>query len=269
MKPLAHTLVKKAGFTLIEMIMAIVVLGIIGIGTANFITLGTEVYVDAVGRDQVVSQTRYAMERITRDIREALPNSVRVATDGTVNCIEFVPIEASSTYVNVPVLPEASANTVVVVQPPAASVGANKIVVYPLNAADVYTPQAATGNIFSYSGVVASGTGTETVTLDASVLFDADSPTSRYYLVADAVSYCADTSTGELKRYGGYWPTANQLTPTLAVTGVLMAENIAEDVFSYSGATLLANAVVQMTFNIDRLGEVIEFHHEVHLVNVP
>ena len=144
----------SSGFTLIELIVVIVILGIIGAGTANFIGLGANLYVDAVGRDQVVSQTRYAMERITREIREALPNSVRVGSVGNIQCIEFVPIQASSTYVDVPVSPEASRNFVQIVSPPVAVVDDGvvppiRIAVYPLSANDVYEAESTTGRVFS------------------------------------------------------------------------------------------------------------------------
>lgn len=261
------------GFTLIELVVVIVILAIVGTGLSNFIGLGADIYLDAVGRDQVVSQTRYAMERLTREIREALPNSIRVKANGlgTVHCIEFIPIVASSTYINIPVAPESDHTDVILVQPPLTVTGAKKLVVYPLTNADVYTAEADTGNIFAYDGTLNAGYGTATVTLDRSALFDADSPTARYYIVDNGISYCVNTVNGQLKRYSGYWPSESQETPTDDVTGVLMAENFqaGSTPFSYSSATLVTNAVVQFTFAIDRNNEVVTFHHEVHLVNVP
>lgn len=270
---------RVTGFTLIELIVVIVILTIVGLGTARFVGLGADLYVDAVGRDQVVSQTRYALERLTREIREALPNSVRVVKNAndTVQCIEFVPIVASSTYVNVAVAPEAISDQVVIVRPPFDVTTASRVVVYPLSAADVYTPESDQGNIFSYTGTITGGTDTVNITLNSEVRFDADSPTARYYLVANAVSYCVNDITKQLMRYDNYWPELVPLVPTNAVAGVLMAENIDNQFqnqpenlpFSYSDATLVANAVVQLTFEVNRLGETVTFHHEVHLVNVP
>jgi MSHA biogenesis protein MshO len=262
-----------------EMVIVIVILGIVGSGLANFIGLGAEVYVDAVGRERMISQTRFMMERLTREIREALPNSVRVSTISNITCIEFVPIQASSSYVNVPVLPESATATIEVVQHAITGTTADKIVIYPLTLNDVYgtnSASATTGNIFSMDAPPSAGTGVQNVTLDNSVRFDADSPTQRYYLVSNAVAYCADvssgTSSGQIKRYGSYWPpTSGQQVPPQNATGVLMAENIkiASTPFSYSSATLVSNAVVQFTFEIVRAGEQIDFHHEVHLINVP
>lgn len=266
---------RAAGFTLIEMVAVIVVLGIVTAGFIDFLGLGTKVYVDAVGREQVVSQTRYMMERATREVREALPNSVRVATVGNVQCIEFVPISASSTYINIAVAPEAPNSSVKLVMHDVAGIDADKIVVYPLSSFDVYGSDpatATTGNIFKLAAVPGNGSAAQTVNLLNSVRFDADSPTGRYFLVKNAVAYCADSNSGTIRRYGNYWPPlAGQQVPPQNATGVLMAENLKSGSapFDYASATLVTNAVVQMTFDVVRNGEEVNFHHEVHLINVP
>lgn len=261
------------GFTLIEMVAVIVILGIVSIGLIDFLGMGANVYVDAVGREQVVSQTRFMLERLSREIREALPNSVRVKTAGNVHCLEFVPFVASSTYINIPVLPESDSTSIRVVQHATQSVDANKIAVYPLNNADVYGTDPAndvTGNIFNLVTVPTNGTSWQDVTLAKSVRFDADSPTSRYYLIKNAIAYCVDTGNGEVRRHADYWPGAVQST-TPTNSGVLMAENIkaGSTPFAYSSATLVNNAVVQLNFEVLRNGEQVNFHHEVHLINVP
>ncbi|MCJ8274937.1 MAG: prepilin-type N-terminal cleavage/methylation domain-containing protein, partial [Psychrosphaera sp.] len=56
MPALSHKSLVK-GFTLIEMVVVIVLLGIVGVGMGNFIGLGAQIYVDAVSREQVLSQT--------------------------------------------------------------------------------------------------------------------------------------------------------------------------------------------------------------------
>ncbi|MCJ8270040.1 MAG: MSHA biogenesis protein MshO, partial [Psychrosphaera sp.] len=227
--------------------------------------------------------TRFAIERLTREIREALPKSVRVTTSGNVQCVEFVPIVASSTYVNIPVSPEAATKTLNVVKHAVTGISADKMVVYPLTSNDVYgsNPFAVTtGNTFSFNIAPTVGTVTQDLLLTNVVLFDADSPTQRYYLVKYAVSYCANTTTGELHRYGDYWPltTGQQTPPTTTLQtepGGMSVALMAEDLksgsapFNYSSATLVTNAVFQFTFEIFRNGEQIDFHHEVHLINVP
>ena len=190
-------------------------------------------------------------------------------------CVEFVPIVASSTYVNIPVSPEVATKTLHVVKHAVSGISVDKIAVYPLTSTDVYgsNPFAVTtGNVFSFNTAPAVGTDTQDLLLTNVVRFDADSPTQRYYLVKNAVSYCANGATGSLYRYGGYWPpTTGQQSPPTGITGALMAEDLKSGSapFNYSSATLVTNAVFQFTFEIFRNGEQIDFHHEVHLINVP
>lgn len=271
-----------AGFTMMELVMVIVVLGIVGVSTVNFVGLGATVYSDVVGREQTLSQSRFMMERLTREIREALPNSVRVGVFGDIHCLEFVPIKASSSYVDIPVAPETASVTISVVQHAVTPLDADKIAVYPLTSTDVYNKDTPGGTTFTLNTIPSDGTTSADYLLANAYQFKADSPTQRYYLVKNAISYCADTSTGgvgsgQIKRYAGYWPpTAAQNVPPLnqvsgAVTGVLMAEGLKSGSvpFAYSGATLVANALVQAELTFVRDGEELTFHHEVHLVNVP
>ncbi|MFT4925606.1 MAG: MSHA biogenesis protein MshO, partial [Phenylobacterium sp.] len=241
----------------------------------QFIALGFNIYTDVIGRDQIISQSRFLMERMTRELREALPNSTRVQLSGDVQCIEFVPIQASSSYVDIPVFPEPVSGIISVVEHGIDAVDANKIVIYPLSTFDVYGTDASaalTGNIFAVAAAPSNGITAVNLALNNAVNFDSDSPTQRYYLVKNAISYCVNNVSGEAKRFSGYWPPATQVSPPSDWdNGVLMAENIRAGTtpFSYASATLIANAVVQLTLEFERNDETISFNHEVHLVNVP
>ena len=54
------------------------------------------------------------MERLNREVRHALPNSIRTIGDNN-QCLEFVPIDKSAIYLDIPVAPEAPSNSVKVV----------------------------------------------------------------------------------------------------------------------------------------------------------
>ena len=90
---------RARGFTLIELVVVITVMGILSIGAVSFITDASDGYANTVRRTELGSTMRLAAERVTRELRNALPNSVRVSG----NCLEFIPVEGGSTYLNLPV----------------------------------------------------------------------------------------------------------------------------------------------------------------------
>lgn len=288
----AETKIKKRfrGFTLIELIMTILMLAIISLGLASYVRNTTDIYVDVVGRQKIIGEARFVIERITRDLREALPNSVRAGRSGNVTCVEFLPISASSTYVNVPVAPEAASNTVRLVEHGVSGAVADKIAVYALSPNQIYTDVAnqVSGRVFSLNEAVNFGTGVQDVTLLNSVRFQKDSPNDRYYLVSTAVSYCTDSTSNRIVRYSNYWPCSpsalsacsQQFPPTSTqVQGSLRSSTMAQNQtnhalgasapFAFSGATLVRHAVVMLNLEFLREAERIQFHHEVHIVNVP
>jgi len=268
----------QRGFTLIEMIMVIIVLSAVSIGVSSFVHFGIDIYRDAVGRDKQIGDSRFLIERLTRELREALPNSVRVSDeDGKPNCLEFVPIVASSSYIDIAVLPESLSDSPQVVLP-AADVpltAGDKIVIYPLEPDEIYvSPSGVSGKVFSLgAGVPAraiTGVVTANLSLSKPVRFAADSPTERYYIVKDAVSYCVEGAN--IKRYSGYWQAGLQLSPPTSAgsTGVLMAENqVNNKPFVYHHDSLTRSAMVQLNFEFSYDDEKLKLYHEVHVVNVP
>ena len=66
----------QKGFTLIEIIITLVLLGIISVVTIQFVSSSAEVGQIQTERNQLVSEARLAMEAMTREIRFAVPASV-------------------------------------------------------------------------------------------------------------------------------------------------------------------------------------------------
>lgn len=71
------------GVTLVELIIVITISGILATITAVFIVRSMEGYQSQVQRAALVDAADTALRRMARDIRRALPNSVRVAAGGT------------------------------------------------------------------------------------------------------------------------------------------------------------------------------------------
>lgn len=277
------------GFTLIELIVVMVLLGVMAVGITSFIGLATQTYVNVSARDELIASARFAIERLNREIRNAVPNSVRVRNDTRRQCIEFIPIIASTIYTDIPVVPEPVATTIKVI--PFQNEFHNGdytcspncfdlVTVYPLSDTDLYSPSfTGSGKVFNLSpftpplgqnewemGLVPPlpflGTGNR---------FDASSPTNRLYIFRLPVSYCVGNN--QLNRYEGHGFTQNQL---LQPTGgsSLMAENVAtlkvtDLPFKLQNANLQRNAIVQLKIHFQREDEDIVFNNDIHLINTP
>jgi MSHA biogenesis protein MshO len=87
----------ERGVTLIELVLSIVVLGIIIAAVAFFLTplrQGT----DLAARAELTDIADNALQRMGRDVKLALPNSVRRASNGGVEYVEFLALREAGRY---------------------------------------------------------------------------------------------------------------------------------------------------------------------------
>ena len=268
------------GFTLVEMVTVILILGILVVGVSSFIIFGTRIFVESSSVDQVLSQSRFAVERMTRELRSALPNSVRVNTDSlTYQCIEFVPIEASTTYLTMPIIPDAAASTgIVILDNTASAIRVNQFAwIYPLVDADVYN--SARQKLAQVKTIAISGNQV-TLTFTAPTRFAEASPRQRIYFGSSPVSYCFEKGASgndlQIVRYAGYNFNTVQPNPATMGTGVLMAQSVANRLDNSNDlpliltpSSLVNNAMVhlQPRFNVN--GETFQYRHQVQVINVP
>ncbi len=273
--------VRSSGFTLVEMVMVIIILGVLVLGVSSFVILGTRIFVESTSVDQVLSQSRFAMERMTREIRNAVPNSLRVTDNpATFQCIEFVPIQGSASYLDIPISPAVSALTGAVMTPSQGINSDHRMLVYPLQPEHIYSaapaaPESRMLDIDSFAADADPRSGT--ITFDRLVRFSEASPRSRFFMVNNAVSYCFFVS-GNIRRYDNYnmfnttQPTPTQMGGDSA--SALMAENVVINnttgwpIF-YTPGTLANNAVVQLTPQFSVNGQEFQYQHQVQVVNVP
>jgi len=259
------------GFTLMELIIVMLVLAILAIGSSRYIGIGARMYSDASEREQLLSAGRFAAERLQRELREATPNSVRIATQAALHCIEFAPIISAGLVQQLPTAPDYqlrllhSAWQDEFLQLP--------LSIYPQRSSDIYAPAANEGATLLLQHKVQQlqleHTNLVALTLDAYV-FNTNSPERRFYLLAASpVSYCFNALTKELRRYEAYAYQAEQPLPPLA-PGILMAKQLAQVQFSAVPASLQRNNVVniQLVF-ASEAGSDLFFNHKVQLYNVP
>lgn len=269
---------KSAGFTLIELIMVIVILSIIATVSVKFISHSAQGLVDTGERQALASSATIAVEKVLREVRRALPNSVRAFDDGANKCLELVPILYSSEYISVPTASAATSfQSIQFVNAVGGETG--YVAVYPSGPESVYDANKAVSSMTAVASTVgAVGSADENLQTiifsgGASYRFPTDSPKKRFYLVSQPISFCDDAS-GRLWRYQnyGFHSDSSSSIPTTGSDRILIADSLQNLSFNYSPAQLQRNAVVRMSVTIVRpndASESINVSQEVQLRNVP
>lgn len=275
---------RARGFTLVELVAVIVLLGVVAVSSTQFIRQGVGIYTDAARRDSLQQEGRFAVERIVRELRNALPGSVRTSA----NCLEFIPIVAASSYINNITGANISSFQASDFRFAGCASGANcnftgqgyQVAVYTIENSQVYPllpPQIA-----DLDGIGVVAAGVRIVTLDTTPpghRFIRESPQNRFFIIRDRVSFC--TVDGALSRYWGYSAVGNpQPTPPVGGNSSLVAESIRVvdasaspiTVFEYTAGTLQRAGVVHMDlqfYDASAPDEWMRFSQEVAVRNTP
>ncbi|RLV59036.1 type II secretion system protein [Parashewanella curva] len=273
---------KAVGFTLIELVTVIIILGIVLVGVSSFITFGTRIFVDSTSVEQVLGESRFAIQRMTRELRTALPNSVRVNTDNSsYQCIEFVPTVTSTSYIQIPF--ESSSNTATIFRdaPNTKIFGFDiqRAYVYPINADEVYITNTQNSIAASVSWVTGTNNSpTLSLTFNSPTRFKYSSPQKRMYLTTNPVTYCVSGTPLSIQRYSDYGFIIALPTPqNRSVRSVsVVAQSIINDIsdasdrpFNLLPSTLRHSGIIQMNLRFQVLGQSMSYQHQVQVPNVP
>lgn len=254
--PDRHPRQRQLGLTLVELVVTIVVTGIIAAGVALFIQRPVEGYIDAARRAELTDEADTALRRITRDLRTALPNSVRV--DATGKFVEFIETTAGGRYRaeldsggSGDILDFTAADTSFDVIGPAPTLATgNQIVVYNLNST------GSTSNAYSGDNrTTLTSTAAPPVAI-TSKLFPESSPARRFHVVSGPVTY--GCTGGQLLRYSGYGYNLAQIAPP-AGSGAVLAGNVSTAAdgcnFTYTaGALSERSGTVSIVLELVRSG---------------
>src|SRR5574340_804111 len=247
-----------AGFTLIEMIIVIAITAIVGSMVAVFLRAPLESYVAQDRRARLADAADTALRRMGRDIRLALPNSVRVTSVGNVVYLEFLGTRSGGRYraqgggdILDFTVPD---NGFDVLGPGIDMKAGDRIAVYNLG---ITGADAWAGNtLAAYTGVTALNVTNIAIAPKPTPPFPLASPGNRFQVVDGPVSYACNPTAGTLTRYWGYAISAAQPTPPSApVSSALLATGVSDCSFDYQPGATERNGLVSMTLNLSQAGE--------------
>lgn len=281
--------------------MVIVITGIIGGMVAVFLKAPVQQYMDVARRADMTDIADTALRRLGRDIRTAVPNSVRLSNpSGSTYFLEFLPTKAGGRYreaaspanacAGIPgvaggdALSFEAADTCFEILGPTITFAAGDQIVVGSTQSDgnppYLLPTSATGIRRAYDNVNgAVGVGVQRVVVTSNTVLPASAEleSHRFAVVPgdqQAVTYACENvgvangeGTGRLNRYWNYGIIAAQPTPPAAVPSVLADRisgcNIVYDVVNQR------NGLVAIWLEITRGGESISLYHEIHVHNSP
>ena len=267
---------RQHGFTLVELIMVIVIMGIIGGIVAVFMKGPIDAYFATARRAGLTDVVDTAVRRMTRDLHKALPNSILNANP---QCIEFIPTKAGGRYRaavdafgNGDILDfttaDASfdmfgANGTISDQ----TIGAGDVIaVYNLGPGinDAYA-SPPNNNRAVVSSVGVGSLPNETKINIAAKQFPLASGSNRFHVIPANESVVAYVCSG-----GNLYRTPRAFTSApCPATGAILASKVSSCNFVYNGSDLQRNGLVQLSLQLTDSGETVSLYDEVHVDNTP
>jgi len=249
-----------SGFTLVELIAVIVILAILASVGAGFVVNTFKAYSATQNRAALINSARPALERMSRQLRGALPYSLRLAASG--RCLEFVPIAAGGNYLN-PVPDSANgapASGLISTAPFSIDFGqALYLSIGALSSAEIY-------GVSPGSRASVAATSATQVQLSAAKIWARNSVNRRFYLLNKPQAFCLVGS--DLRVYESQ--DINATDVDLTASFALMAQGVsAVTPFSISGASENRNSLVTINLSFAKGAESLAFSQQVMVHNVP
>lgn len=282
----------QQGFTLVELVIALTLTVIVTSFAAMFIAGPVQGYTDQNRRAELVDSAESALHRMGRDIRSALPNSVRVVAVGAGFALELLNTVDGARYRENP--PPADATRTLsfaAADDQFNAIGGFNRISKPFSSAShflsIYNVGVAGANAWELANVITPpGTqiditadaiaGEDHVTLAAPFRFAYGSPSQRMYLIDGPVTWLCDPVAGTLTRYSGYTVASDQTTrdSVAELTGAganatRVADNVSACAVNYAPGTAWRAGLVSARLAVAQNNESIVLQHQVHIENAP
>ena len=260
-----------AGFSLLELIIVIVILGVLATMSAQLIRQPVDMTLDVQRRAQLADQADQALSRMARDLRLSLPNSVRVSADG--RSVEFFQAVSGARYRAAQTgagtgdtlnfdAPDNSFDVLGGLQ--ATPVAGQWVVVYNLTASG---PQA-NAYVGDNRATVGAGSTATNIVLNPAFRFPFSSPAQRMYLLDTVVTYQC-RADGSLIRYWGYVPQVAMSVPPVGGSSALVVDGITDCRFRFDPGAGSRHGLIDIRLAIRVGTESVSLQKSAHIPNQP
>ncbi|MCQ4250032.1 prepilin-type N-terminal cleavage/methylation domain-containing protein [Pseudomonas stutzeri] len=287
------------GFTLVELVIVIALSAVVLVMITAVLKRPLDAFIDQSRRGELVELASVALNRMARDIRLAVPNSVRQSVDG--RTLETLNILNAGRYVSNRAGGEGLRFSADVSGCDTANgrcdgfqvlerdfdvTGTRWMVVYNLGASSGGNPTVGsniwayanpgvitpTGTTFSAAANAISGETQLTLggTASAGFIFAYPSPQRRFYLADQVIGYRCDPSAsgGQLVRYTR--TTLSATAPSVApADAVQVAPYVTGCQINYQPGTPQRPGLVTLSLTLTRDGESITLQQQVKVDNAP
>lgn len=236
---------QQAGFTLVEMIVSIALIGLLSMAAIPLLKLPLEGWMDATRRSTLSTEIDVIHAKLRSDMAQAMPGSVRVRTAGARVLLEYMEVRASGRYrTQAP-----TSGGSLCPSSCSGNFGANDVLepmcaetcFVNLSPWDNGVPPAVTANDWvvvnpytnSNNSPYALALRTRAVSAAANGRVDmaahsfpADGALTRFYIVSGPVTYECDPATRRLTRYAGYALAVNQPVAFAGGTGAILSSRV-------------------------------------------
>lgn len=285
---------KQSGFTLVEIIIVISIMGIIGGLASVVIGRSLDSYAALERREKLQTSIRLAIERISRELRHALPNSICVNNGGA--CITgagsqfyFVPIQDSGRYQDRPgtyTAPPPVQRDRLPVSPlnrdrfdVLSTNNANRLIanandwvaVYNTNNTDIYL---GLNNVRQRINTIVQKDINNTASIaddidqiqfGANLSFANHSPNRRFHIIGNNNQVTLFSLTaGNL-----YRDTTIFANPNAAVAPRLLMQNVQACTFTFTPGAPQRAGLLRIDITVAQQGEQIRVIHNAHVYNTP
>lgn len=279
---------RQKGFSLVELVVVLVLSTIVAGFTSMFISAPVQAYFAQSRRAELADAADSIVRNIGEDVRVALPNSVRIASNGTVFALEMLTTvdvlryrvagDVSDTTRELDLTAPDSQFAAIGLRNNPVPGGFSYLVVNNRGVpgvADAYD-KANVITLVDPSKVSADpnplNAGETLIVLDAPFRFMEASPTRSVFLVSGPVTYLCDTNAQTLRRFEGYdffpaQPTNAAALAAASPSSALIARNVTNCRFTVARTPTVDGVVLEIT--LANNGESLPLFYQAHAERRP